>query len=346
MEEAILASGEPLAPATSSPTKKNATAFEFKGDGTEYFKIWIVNILLTVVTLGIYSAWATVRNNRYFYSNLYLDGHNFSYLAQPLTILKGRIIAVIAFAAFTFISQASPVLSIVLSLAFLIAMPYIVIQSLAFSRRMTAYRNVQFRFNANYGEAAMAFIIWPILGLISFGILYPMAILRMSQFTMKNTAYGTSHFDFKATYSDYGVIFLTMIGVGLVLGLPIWGIGFMFPALTPVLPAMSAVVYLGLGLFFMVQTNNLFFNKLSLEDHEFEGSLNMVSLGKVILINLFLTIITLGLYLPAAKVRMVKYIASKVTMNVSGSLDNFQAAEEQQINALGEEMGNVFDLGV
>jgi len=41
--------------------------FEFRGDGMEYFKIWIVNILLTILTLGIYSAWATVRNNRYFY---------------------------------------------------------------------------------------------------------------------------------------------------------------------------------------------------------------------------------------------------------------------------------------
>ena len=44
--------------------------FEFRGDGAEYFKIWIVNILLTIVTLGIYSAWAKVRNNRYFYSCL------------------------------------------------------------------------------------------------------------------------------------------------------------------------------------------------------------------------------------------------------------------------------------
>ena len=28
--------------------------FEFTGSGSEYFKIWIVNVLLTIVTLGIY----------------------------------------------------------------------------------------------------------------------------------------------------------------------------------------------------------------------------------------------------------------------------------------------------
>jgi hypothetical protein len=33
----------------------------FTGSGAEYFGIWIVNLLLTILTLGIYSAWAKVR---------------------------------------------------------------------------------------------------------------------------------------------------------------------------------------------------------------------------------------------------------------------------------------------
>jgi len=40
--------------------------FYFTGKGGEYFRIWIVNICLTILTLGIYSAWATVRTRRYF----------------------------------------------------------------------------------------------------------------------------------------------------------------------------------------------------------------------------------------------------------------------------------------
>src|SRR3954471_6399831 len=46
--------------------------FIFSGKGGEYFKIWIVNILLSIVTLGIYSAWAKVRNKQYFYGNTQL----------------------------------------------------------------------------------------------------------------------------------------------------------------------------------------------------------------------------------------------------------------------------------
>ena len=30
---------------------------EFNGQAFEYFKIWVVNIFLTIITLGIYSAW-------------------------------------------------------------------------------------------------------------------------------------------------------------------------------------------------------------------------------------------------------------------------------------------------
>jgi len=35
--------------------------FVFHGTGREYFKIWIVNLVLTIATLGIYAAWAKVR---------------------------------------------------------------------------------------------------------------------------------------------------------------------------------------------------------------------------------------------------------------------------------------------
>ncbi|ENY72193.1 hypothetical protein G114_09394 [Aeromonas diversa CDC 2478-85] len=47
------------------------------------------------MTLGIYSAWAKVRTQRYFYGSTELDGDRFEYLAEPLRILKGRIIALL-----------------------------------------------------------------------------------------------------------------------------------------------------------------------------------------------------------------------------------------------------------
>ena len=51
--------------------------FSFTGTGKEYFKIWIVNILLSIVTLGIYSAWAKVRTEKYLHGNTFLNGSSF-----------------------------------------------------------------------------------------------------------------------------------------------------------------------------------------------------------------------------------------------------------------------------
>jgi uncharacterized membrane protein YjgN (DUF898 family) len=46
---------------------------EFNGKAGEYFRIWIVNVLLSIVTLGIYSAWSKVRNKQPFKDNSLLN---------------------------------------------------------------------------------------------------------------------------------------------------------------------------------------------------------------------------------------------------------------------------------
>ena len=318
--------------------------FQFKGDGMEYFKIWIVNVLLTIVTLGIYSAWATVRNHRYFYSNLYLDNVNFRYLAEPLQILKGRIIAIIVFVAFVVLSSIYPAIGAVLGIAFLFAMPFIVNQGLKFQRRMSSYKNIEFRFHGSYGEAFMAILVWPLLGMLTLGILYPFALLKMNEYIVNNSAYGTSRFDFNATYGQYGMIFLTAIGILLVVGVPIFLLMTFVPAISFVVPILYAIAYFGIIVYLMVSTNNLFFHSTSLKEHTFTAQLTIGGLAKVILINSFLTVITLGLYFPAAQVRMAKYMADHVTFEAHGSLDDFAAAEKENVSALGDQLGEVFGV--
>src|SRR6266849_2239601 len=73
---------------------------EFRGCARDYFRIWAVNLCLTLLTAGIFSAWAKVRKKRYFYSNVTLDGTPFQYLGRPVPILKGRVIAVILFSVY------------------------------------------------------------------------------------------------------------------------------------------------------------------------------------------------------------------------------------------------------
>src|SRR6187549_4298956 len=97
-----------LAASSSAPVARLNVPFEFRATGGEYFRIWIVNLLLTIVTLGIYSAWAKVRRLRYFYGSTLLDGASFEYHGRPIAILKGRIIAFAAYLLFIVASQLSP----------------------------------------------------------------------------------------------------------------------------------------------------------------------------------------------------------------------------------------------
>src|SRR5437867_9478741 len=130
---------------------------EFTASAGEYFRIWIVNIALTIVTLGIYSAWAKVRKRRYLYGHTRIAGEGFEYRAKALPILKGRLIALGVLAAIvvadTFVPAlaANPLLRRVVFIVVLaIAGPWILVRSLKFNAHNTAYRNIRFRFGAGY----------------------------------------------------------------------------------------------------------------------------------------------------------------------------------------------------
>ena len=78
------------------------------GRGGEYFGIWAINLLLSIATLGIYSAWAKVRRLRYFYGNTVVDGHALDYHANPIAILKGRLVAAAIIGGFYLAERVYP----------------------------------------------------------------------------------------------------------------------------------------------------------------------------------------------------------------------------------------------
>src|SRR5690606_27238824 len=133
--------------------------FQFTGTSAEYFKIWIVNVLLSIVTLGIYSAWAKVRTKQYFYRHTLVDGSSFDYTANPLSILKGRVIV----GSFLVLLAASqyydPKLYLSLLAVFLLATPFLVVQSLMFNARNSVYRNIRFSFAGTVGESYGVFAL-------------------------------------------------------------------------------------------------------------------------------------------------------------------------------------------
>ena len=312
----------------------NLAPLEFTGRGGEYFGIWIVNILLTIVTLGIYSAWATVRNNQYFYGNTRLEGSSFQYLASPITILKGRLIALAVLVAYVALSQLYMEAAVLFGVAFIFAAPWIMIRSLRFTAVNSAFRNIRFDFQGKYGEAFMVAFIWPILNLLCLTLLTPLVLKKTHAFIANGSRYGTTPFELTAATGVYYVLFgkaLLMVA------------GFAAAALLVVqagIPELAVVIagvgYLTLFGFFMAGITNLFLNSVQLGEHSFDSQLKPAQMVWIYLSNSLLVVLTLGLFTPWAKVRMARYRASCTSMVISGDLNHFVAAEQTRTSALGQ----------
>ncbi|MCL1046926.1 YjgN family protein [Shewanella sp. 1_MG-2023] len=162
-------------------TPSTKTSFKFHGIGGEFFGIWIVNMLLTMVTFGIYSAWAKVRTHCYFYSNTELGGDRFEYLATPMQILIGRIIAVVLLIGWAILNAINPIIAIALAVILMFATPFLAVRNMRFDARMTRFRNVRFNFEGSYAGAYLQLLVKPLLAYLIV-IAGPMAIAAGSKF--------------------------------------------------------------------------------------------------------------------------------------------------------------------
>ena len=314
---------------------------EFSGSGSEYFKIWLVNIILSVITLGIYSAWAKVRRKQYFYGNTRILGSSFEYLAKPINILKGRLIVAGFFILYSVISSVVPIVSGIMSLVFILILPWLIVRALTFNARNSVLRNVRFGFKGGIMEAVKVYILWPLAGTLTLGALYPYVYFRQKKFVVENTVFGTTPFVFTATAREYyRICFRALIPIiGGVILIVIGG--FFFP---PVSVLVFLVLYLYLLAYFSVKTTNLLFNTSSLSHHRFEAGLKTRAYMMLVLTNSLGIAITLGLFFPWAKIRTVQYKLQHVALLASGSLEGFIADEKQQVSAIGEEVGDFFDM--
>lgn len=159
------------------PETKAVHHMRFTGSAGEYFGIWIVNILLSILTLGVYSAWAKVRNQQYFYGHTRLDGQGFEYLATPVQILIGRLIAVALIVLWTILNTALPVLALAFLMIFSLATPWLAVRNLRFDAMVSRYRNVRFNFVGSYGDAYLNMLVKPMAVYFGLSVVMVLAIV-------------------------------------------------------------------------------------------------------------------------------------------------------------------------
>ena len=342
-----------------SPTLRSVIVepLRFTGSGSEYFRIWITNTFLSIVPLGIYSAWAKVRRTRYFYANTRLAGASFEYHGKPAAILKGRIVALVLLVAYQLASESTRLLAAALFVLALGGMPWLIWKSLQFRLYYSSYRGIRFGFAGSLAGAYIAYLLWPALALFTGFLLAPFAHQRIKRFQHTQSRYGAVHFDFHAGVGSFYLLFLkallVMLAGVILLGLVFSGALSMVttrgvePATYRSLLAFMAALYAWFFLVipvFSAMTQNLVWNHTSIGPHRFASRVSTARVLFIALTNLVAIVCTLGLYTPFAKIRMMKYRIEAMALLAGGSLDDFVADAQAQAGALGEGVADLLDL--
>lgn len=140
---------------------KARRTFIFHGKGLDYFLISLVNVLLSVITLGVYVPWAMVRSRRYVYENMELNGARFGYHARGGALfLSWLLMSIFLFILILVAELLHPLLGSLVIFLLMLVMPFFMVKSLQYNALMTTLNNVRFAFHC-----AMKNAWWIMMGL-------------------------------------------------------------------------------------------------------------------------------------------------------------------------------------
>lgn len=142
-----------------APGRSGITAYpiEFTGSGGEYFRVWIVNVLLTVVTLGFYTPLARRRTAQYFYGHTLVAGSPLEFTAQTKRMMLGFVLFVVLYVAFKVAAETGQDAAAgVMMLGGAALAPYFWASAMRFRFNATRWRGVRLQFSAGWGQVYRA----------------------------------------------------------------------------------------------------------------------------------------------------------------------------------------------
>jgi uncharacterized membrane protein YjgN (DUF898 family) len=386
-EATATAPGEPTPPVPGERAPEpRRCRLRFTGTGQEYFSIWIVNLLLTIVTLGIYSAWAKVRKLQYFYRNTLLDGSVFDYHGNARAILKGRVLAVLLVVVYKMALTLLGTFALVVALGLIAVMPWLLTQSYRFRLHNSSYRGLRFHFS---GPVSRAYLIF---GLPMVVVLAPSVLVALTgqtqapdpklfagiavvylllmliwpylHFSFKRwqhgyAAYGTALARFEGhAGSFYGAYLLAaamllgviLIGILLMSAIGIVGGGRGGVRALGLVVGLSFVVLLygtmiALVPFVSARTQNVVWSGTRLEGVAFASDVRASRLIGITLGNLVMILLSLGLLIPFAVIRLMKYKIEAIQVLDVDALARFVGdGQGAAVGTAGEGAVDVMDL--
>lgn len=189
----------------------NILKIKFTAKGKDYFKIWITNLALTIITIGIYYPWAKARQQRYFWAHTIVADHALGFHGRAQSMFKGYAIAAFLSILYYGLSKISPEYGAAMLIFLALIYPILFRASSRFLLLNTSWRGLRFKFKASvkqsYQYLASSILVSCLITLIPIILVF---------------VYGESidDFDNKINWTTYTPVFLFTLLL-IIFGVPI-----------------------------------------------------------------------------------------------------------------------------
>jgi uncharacterized membrane protein YjgN (DUF898 family) len=312
------------------PASTEARRPSFHGNGGTLFGIHLVNVLLTLVTLGIYYFWAKTRVRRYLSGQTQIEGDRFAYHGTARELLLGTLKAVLVFGVpIFFLNFVRDVLDVALLLKVIagvvsgsllfVFFPVAMVGARRYRLSRTSWRGIRFSFRGRVWDLVRIFIVGSFLTGVTFGLYYPFFLVSRQTFMVAHSYFGSERFDFTGRGRDLFGPFV----VAILLTLPTLG--------------LCWVWYIALK-------RRYFWDHTQFGTARFSCSVSGGALLGLWVVNVLLLVCTLGLAWPWVRVRNIDFAFRNLAL--VGPLDLARIQQQaQQVDTIGEGLSGFFDSG-
>jgi uncharacterized membrane protein YjgN (DUF898 family) len=299
------------APSAVTPADPPAWRAEFHGHGAALFTIFVTNLVLILVTLGVYVFWAKVRVRRYLYSRTEFAGDRLAFHGRGAELLLGMVKAVVIFGITVACS----------SLGSLLAAVFVAVAKVGARRyrlTRTSWRGIRFAFHGSVPAFVRLVLGGWGMTLVTLGIYYPVYVTRSHGFMMRHSAFGTARFDFDGDGTPLVLDFLYSL------------------LLTP--PTLGLVWF-----WFVARKRRYLWSHTSIAGARFSSTVTGERLLALVAGNVAAIVLTLGLAWPWAIARSARFHCE--TLSLVGDVD-FAAIRQSAstASATGEGLLGLLDV--
>ena len=306
--------------------REDSGAFQFNSSWREFAPIAFTNLLLCIVTLGIYTFWARTRERRFLWSNTRFIDDTLEWTGTGLELLIGWFLAIILFgipvAALQFGLQAlalrgygaaAALLGLTLYLVLFYLVGVAIFRALRYRLSRTYWRGIRGGSDQQGLSFGFSYMWRTIAGSLAAGLLVPWAMTTIWNERWGQMSFGPMQFHADARYEKifkryllFYLVPIILVILGVVIGIAAAGYGWK-PAPNPrdVQQSVLVIAVLAYLLFFVVLGIVALFyysayfreaiGQLTLGDLEFEFTASSWDWFKLVIGNLALVVVTLGI---------------------------------------------------